>query len=307
MFIVCYCCKVNRIMNMERFDERWLNNLWRPTETTGKFNGGQVTIVGGSSLFHGAPILALKAASRCVGMVYLATPESDKGVAEQLKASLSSFIWIPREELGQYLAKSNAVLVGPGLMRNHNESDGIVCDNVGRLTREISLEVFEKCGKSKVVVDGGSLQVLEVEDIPKGTIITPNRKEYEMLFREKLSDETSEIVDQVSRKAKAFGLTILHKGRMSVVSDGERTITIEGGSMGMIKGGTGDVIAGLVVGLLAKNEPMLAVSVASYLTNSAAEGLEKERGTMFNADDLAERVAEVFGEYPNSDMTQHMR
>lgn len=286
-------------MRIERFEERQLSDLWRPIETTGKFNGGQVTIIGGSSLFHGAPILALKAASRCVGMVYWAASETEVGVANLLKASLASFIWIPREELDQYIKKSEAVLIGPGLMRNHRESEGVVCDGEGRSTRELTLSVFGMAREKRIVVDGGSLQVLEVEDLPRGAVITPNRKEYEMLFKERLSDDSEEIIEQISRKARAFGLIILHKGKVSVVSDGERTVVIEGGSLGLIKGGTGDVIAGLVVGLLAKNEPILAVSAASFLVNTAAEKLEKAMGVMFNADDLVDELFKIYGEVVN--------
>jgi len=283
-------------MQAEKLEERYLKDLWRPREGVSKFDSGQVVIIGGSSLFHGAPLLALKTASRCVGMVYLATPEADQGVAEKIKAGLSSFIWVPRQDLADYIKKSDAVLIGPGLMRNHKELDGVVCDQSGRETRELSLSVFKNVGNKKLVVDGGSLQVVDIGEIPRGAVITPNRKEYEMLFREKVSDDTDEIVDQVSRKARAYGMVILHKGRVSVVSDGTKTILVEGGSWGLAKGGVGDTMAGLLVGLLAKNEPVLAAAVTCFLVNLAAERLEKERGTMFNADDLTLEIALVFGE-----------
>jgi NAD(P)H-hydrate epimerase len=278
------------------FDKRVFHDLWRPDLNSGKFSMGQVTIVGGSSLFHGAPILALRLASRCVGMVYWAAPETEKEVADILKAGLSSFIWVSRDDLKDYIKKSDAVLVGPGLMRNHRESDGVVCDIEGRRTRELTLSVFAMAREKKLVVDGGSLQVVEVDDIPKGAVITPNRKEYEMLFRETLSDDEGELVDQIMRKARAYSLTILHKGKVSVISNGEKVVKVYGGSLGMVKGGTGDVIAGLVVGLLAKNEVMVAVSAASFLVNLAAERLENRQGVMFNADDLALEVTRVYGE-----------
>lgn len=284
------------MMDVEVFKAESLNDLWFPSVDVNKFDMGQVTIVGGSSLFHGAPILALRVASRCVGMVYWAGGEGGKSTAEALKANLSSFIWIPREDLEKYIRKSDAVLVGPGLMRNSQENEGIVCDVEGRKTRELTLSIFRMLENRKIVVDGGSLQVIEVMDIPKGAVITPNRKEYEMLFKEVLSDDGSELIDQVVRKAKAYGITILHKGKVSVVSDGERVVKIEGGSLGMVKGGTGDVIAGLIVGLLAKNEPVIAVSAASFLVNMAAERLERRFGMLFNADDLVDEVSCVYGE-----------
>ena len=103
---------------MEKFNPQVLNKLFKPAQNSTKTDNGQVTIIGGSSLFHGAPILALKTASRIVDMVYFASPEPSIGeVASRLKSRLSSFIWIPWKEVGGYIAKSDAVLIGPGMVR----------------------------------------------------------------------------------------------------------------------------------------------------------------------------------------------
>ncbi len=281
---------------MESFDRDWLKKLWRPSDADNKFGAGQVAIVGGSSLFHGAPILALRAASRCVSMVFFSTPEADKGVADKLKASLSSFIWVPFGQIGEYIAKSDAVLIGPGMMRNRNEGDGLSCDEEGKQSKELTMSILSRFPKKRFVLDGGSLQVIHAEDIPRGSIITPNKKEFFMLFREELSPDSEKAVDQVKNKAKEFGLVIVHKAPLSVVTDGARVVVIEGGNPGLVKGGVGDVVAGLAVGLFSKNEPVLAASVAIYLTKKAADRLRKKQGFMFNADDLSEEVTRVFGE-----------
>ncbi len=284
------------MMKVEKFDASWLKKLWRPTDATGKFSGGQVTIVGGSSLFHGAPILALKAASRIVSMVYFATPVADRGVAEKLKASLSSFIWVPREEISDYVAKSDAVLIGPGMMRNRKEKDGTVCDEQGRETRDLTLALFSRFHEKKWVVDGGSLQVINTAEIPPGSVITPNKKEFRMLFDEDLSLNQNERIEQLSAMARNHKLVILAKDVVSIATDGEKVVLIEGGNPGLIKGGTGDVLAGLTVGFLAKNKPLLAVSAAQYLVKKAAESLANRVGLMYNADDLVDEVRLVYGE-----------
>lgn len=283
-------------MKIEKFDASWLKKLWRPMDAVGKFEGGQVTIVGGSSLFHGAPILALKVASRLVSMVYFATPEVDRGVVEEIKAQLGSFIWIPRDELGDYVVKSDAVLIGPGMMRNHKEKDGSVCDDIGRETRDLTLALFEKFPQKKWVVDGGSLQVINASEIPAGSVITPNKKEYRMLFDEDLKDNQDERIEQLLDTARKYKLIILAKDVVSIATNGNEVILIEGGNAGLIKGGTGDVLAGLTVGFLAKNEPFLAVSAAQYLVKKAAESLANRVGLMYNADDLADEVSLVWNE-----------
>lgn len=281
---------------MEKFDKSWLSKLWRPTDSDTKFGGGQITIVGGSSLFHGAPILALRVASRLVSMVYFASPSADREVVNQIKAALGSFIWIPTAEIHEYIAKSDAVLIGPGMMRNKKEADGVACDDIGKITKEITMAIFAKFPDKKFVIDGGSLQVIHAYDIPKGSVITPNRKEFFMLFGEEISEDHEKAVVQIKTKAKEFGLVLVHKAPTSIVTDGDRIVQIDGGNPGLVKGAVGDVVAGLTVGFLAKNEPILAAGAAVYLTKKAADRLAAKKSFMFNADDLAEEVTRVFGE-----------
>ena len=57
------------------FDKAELKNLYRPHTNSSGEDNGQVTIIGGSTLFHGAPIFGLITASRIVDMVFFASPE----------------------------------------------------------------------------------------------------------------------------------------------------------------------------------------------------------------------------------------
>lgn len=285
-------------MIIEYFDESWFADLSRPGSDSSKFNNGQVTIVGGSSLFFGSPILALKVTTRVVGMVYFSSFFTDKEAADLLKAGLQSFIWVKREDLPDYIRKSDAVLVGPGMMRSHaNVHDGGVVDSVGNETREITLRLFEEHKNTRFVVDAGSLQVVRPEELPKGCVITPNAKEFTKLFGEEPSGEKDELVEQVRRKAEAFGIVILHKGVVPVVSDGKRVVVLPVLGINVGKGAVGDIIAGLVTGFYAKNEPVLAAAMAAFLVGNATERLYKRQGDMFNSDDLANEVARVYGEH----------
>src|SRR3972149_1330928 len=87
-----------------------LKKLWRPREDSSGEDNGQVTIIGGSALFHGAPMLAVKAASRLVDMVFFGSTERD---LEKI-AKLNSFVWVPWGGVEDYVAKSDAGLIGPG-------------------------------------------------------------------------------------------------------------------------------------------------------------------------------------------------
>jgi NAD(P)H-hydrate epimerase len=83
---------------------------------------------------------------------------------------------------------------------------------------------------------------------------------------------------------------VVLKDATTIVSDGKRTIGINGGNPGLTKGGTGDTQAGLTVALLAKNTPFLSASAASYIVKKSAEELAEEVGVYFSSDDLADQV-----------------
>lgn len=284
----------------EIFDKELLKKLFKPTEKSSGEDNGQVTIIGGSKLFHGAPLFSLITASRIVDMVFFATPEKSVGmIAEQIKSKLLSFIWIPWEDLESYIEKSDAVLIGPGFMRFGSESTpesdrDYSNHNEGKQTREVTERLLKKFPEKRWVIDAGSLQVMDVDWIPKNAVLTPNKKEFKMLFGTDASDFT------VSQKAKEFSCTIVSKGPESLVCSPEKCLVVRDGNPGMTKGGTGDVLAGLTVALLAKNDPFLAASAASYIEKAAADELFKEVGTHYNADDLADKIPETFNNLVNS-------
>lgn len=268
---------------MQTFDPKELKKLKKRVETP---ENGQVTIIGGSDLFHGAPILSLKVASRIVDMVFFSSPEPSIGkIAEQLKLQLSSFIWVPWDEVDSYVAKSDAVLIGPGMKRWREESSKL--DEVGQETKKIVEEFLKRFPKKQWVIDGGALQTMDVKFIPPNAILTPNEKEYKLLFDDQ----------EVSASSKRHNCIIVRKGPVTYVCSPEECVEVTGGNNGLTKGGTGDVLAGLTVALAAKNEPFLAASAASWVVKRSANDLLEHVGTVYNADDLAEEVPKVLGSY----------
>ena len=274
---------------MRIFQKKDLKRLYIPAFNSSGEENGQVTIIGGSTLFHGAPILALKTASRIVDMVFFASPEPSLGeVAMKLKSELSSFIWIPWEDIEAYIEKSDAILIGPGLMRFASESQITNYDSVENKTREITEKLLREFPDKKWVIDAGSLQVMKADWIPPKAIITPNRKEFGMLF--KLEPEISNI----KAMAVKYKCTIVAKGPETLVCSPKECVSVKGGNPGLTKGGSGDVLAGLTVALLAKNDPLLAASAASFIEKVSSDELYKKVGTNYNMDDLADIIPEVF-------------
>lgn len=271
------------------FNKLELTKLFKPQSNSNGEDNGQVTIIGGSKLFHGAPIFSLKVASRIVDMVFFGSPEKSVGyVAEQLKSKLMSFIWSPWEEVENYIAKSDAVLIGPGFMRYSKESsDPMVCDEACKVTKDITKRLLLKFPDKRWVIDAGSLQVMDPKWIPQNAILTPNKKEYKLLFGELDPKEA----------AKKYRCILVLKGPVTTIYSPSETVEVKGGNAGLTKGGTGDTQAGLTVALLAKNDPMLAACAASYLIKATADELQKTKGIYYNADDLADKIPEVLNDF----------
>lgn len=256
---------------MQLFDPSEINNLYKPPFASIKTDNGQVTIIGGSKLFHGAPLYGLTIASRIVDMVYFASPDPSIGeVANKLKSKLFSFIWVPWEDVGEYIEKSDANLIGPGMMRSEE-------------TREITNEILNKFQDKKWVIDAGSLQMMDAELIPENSILTPNRKEYKLLFGD----------SKPGSVAKKYKCTLVIKGPSTFVFGYGRSIEVKGGNPGLTKGGSGDVESGLTAALMAKNDPFLSAAAASYIVKKAADELFLSVGTNYSSDDLAGKVPEV--------------
>lgn len=289
---------------MNTFDKSELKKLYKPSQNR---ENGQVTIIGGSRLFHGAPLLSLKVASRIVDMVFFTSPESSVGrVANLFKSKIFSFIWVPWEEVDAYIEKSDAVLIGPGFMRYARETQYAKrdtrtetriayhisrisqYDEAGTATRNITKRLVTKFAKKRWVIDAGSLQVIDPELLPKGCIVTPNNKEFEMLFKVKCQRSN------VKSMAEKYNCIINSKGPVNIVCSPKECVEIPGGNAGLTKGGVGDVLAGLTVALLAKNEPFLAATAASFICKMASDELFKKVGPNYNADDLADKIPETF-------------
>lgn len=183
-------------------------------------------------------------------------------------------IVVPWEDLSHYIEEDDCILIGPGMER-------------GEETKRIVNELLAKYPEKRWVVDGGALQEVDPVLLTPAMIVTPNVKEMEILG------------DRIP-----VGVTILAKGPVDVVTRGEERIEIQGGSAGMTKGGTGDVLSGLVAGLYAKSPAMAASVVASQVNKQAGEELEAKVGPFFSAIDLIPEVQKILGEELMSDFTQ---
>lgn len=247
--------------------DKFVKQIVLPKPDSHKGENGRVLVIGGSRLFHAASFWSACMASKIVDMVHFSSPvmENNELMRVSAKAKFWEGIVVSWEEVTHYIAEDDAVLIGPGMER-------------GEETKKIVDELLAKYPDKRWVVDGGALQEVNPSLLKQNMIITPNKREQEILG--------SKVPE---------GVTILAKGMVDVISDGTRRIEIPGGSSGMTKGGTGDVLAGLVLGLYAKSPAMASCVVASTVNKRAGEQLEKKFGVFFSASDLIGEVQKVLG------------
>ena len=281
---------------MGEFNVNDLKKLYVPAKDSHKGQNGKLMVIGGSVLFHAASLWALDIASRIVDMVFYSSVDSNNEIVQKEKQEFRNGIIVPREKIEHYIDEADAVLIGPGLPRENGIEKG---DDDTKLLTETLLQKYPN---KKWVVDGGSLQVIQPESLPKGSIITPHRKEFEMLksriqnseFRIKI--QNAKIEDQAHMFAKEYSCILLLKGQEDVVANEKESVIIKGGNQGMTKGGTGDVLAGLTASLYCKNEAFLSASSASYINKKAGDSLYKKVGLYFNSSDLVDEIPIVMKE-----------
>lgn len=263
---------------MNIFDSANLKDLYIPLPDSHKGQNGKLLLVGGSKLFHAASLWPLTVASRMCDMVFYASVPENNELVQRAKEEFRNGIVISRSKIEDYIQEADCILIGPGLPRDSGEEEG---DDD---TRVLTERLLQKYPDKKWVVDGGSLQVISPEILPKGSIVSPHFGEFQKLFGIERSEES------VVEMAKKYEIVILAKGQEDIVASKDESMLIPGGNAGMTKGGTGDVLAGLVAALFCKNDAFLSACAGSYINKKAGESLEKRVGIYFNASDLAGEI-----------------
>lgn len=262
---------------MELTHEKVLTILPDRNPFAHKGDFGKTLLLCGARGFTGAAYLAAMGALRSGGgLVFLGVPESIY-VIEAVK--LNEAVVFPLPDRGGMLSVEavpeilnrvlgmDAVLIGCGL----GQSEG---------TREV-VEAVLRSADCPVVLDADGINVLrEHMDVVRGrqqpTILTPHDGEFR-----RIGTLTQEREASAKALAKDLGAIVLLKGHRTIITDGERTYINTTGNPGMAVGGSGDLLAGIIVSLLGQGiAPLEAAACAAWLHGAAGD-----------------RCAEVLGQY----------
>jgi ADP-dependent NAD(P)H-hydrate dehydratase / NAD(P)H-hydrate epimerase len=270
-----------------------------PASHKGTF--GTAFVVAGSTSYTGAALLAGKAAYRAgAGLVTMAVPEL---LHTALAGHIPEAIWIPLPHENGFisetavevalnnLGRATALLIGPGL--GDKPSTGRFIE---RLLPSISIPM---------AVDADGLRHLsQIMDwqkkITAPAVLTPHPGEMSVLTGLPLSEIQSNREEIAVKYAKEWGHVVVLKGAFTVIAspDGRSTV-IPVATPALARAGTGDVLAGLVVGLLAQGLDPYDAAIAGAFIHAQAGLLAAETlGTTTSvlASDVLDAIPDVIGE-----------
>jgi NAD(P)H-hydrate epimerase len=262
---------------------------------------GRLVVIGGCDgdvLMVGAPAMAATAAFRSgVGLVQVFVPAPLRTTVA-IMAPCATTRTLPTDAAGILTAvddfKADVLAIGPGLGRS--------------IEPPVLADVLTGFA-GPIVVDADGLNLLaetEPFDIPNARrlVLTPHPGELHRLLAARGMDRpmTSE---PTSRRAaacalvEAYGCTAVLKGFGTIVTNGDRMYINETGNAGMASGGTGDVLTGVIAGLIGQRmAPMEAAILGVYLHGLAGDFAAEELGRRsLTATDMIEYLPEAFSEY----------
>ncbi len=266
-------------------------NLPKRDPLSHKSKNGRVLVIGGSLDFHGAPILSAWAALNSgADVVMLAVPECNFEVTRNFAPDFivrkypGEFLTARAQEMILLMAKkADVVILGPGL---------------GERTETMrTLKHLVEHLNVTTVLDADSIQVLEMLDkmpLKQPLVITPHHTEFEKLTGKpfKIQDPADHKIRVIRTLAKDLNINILLKGPIDIIAgeDG-RVEENQTGNAGMTVGGSGDVLSGLVAGLIGQGlTPYDACACGAFIMGSAGDRLLKSKGFAFTASDLAQEI-----------------
>ena len=260
---------------MELSHEKVLKMLPDREEWAHKGDFGKILLLCGSRGFTGAAYLAAMGALRSgAGLVFLGVPESIYAI-EAMKLNEPVVFPLPDEggklshgaipEILSRLPQMDAVLMGPGL----GQSEG---------TFQVVKTVLERAD-CPVVLDADGINAVALhKDILRGrtnpTVLTPHAGEFA-----RLGGKAKDRVAAAEDMARDTGCTVLLKGHNTVITDGKTTYINPTGNPGMAVGGSGDVLAGIIVSLIGQGiGPLEAAACGAWLHGAAGDICEAEIG-----------------------------
>lgn len=253
--------------DMLLLDEEFVRAIYKPRKSfSHKGSYGHALLIAGSYGKMGAAVLSAKACLRAgVGLLTCFIPACgypimQVSVPEAMVLADSNDRFLTAKDID--ISKYNVAGIGPGLGTE--------------MATVASLDVFLSALKTPTVLDADALNMISLnkgllKKIHPFSILTPHPKEFERLFGSCKND--FEKMELARSKAKELQVIIVLKGHNTFIAmPGGKSYFNSTGNAGMATGGSGDVLTGILTGLLAQNyEPEQAALLGVYLHGLAGD------------------------------------
>tara|TARA_B100000029_G_scaffold496281_1_gene562400 strand:+ start:622 stop:1479 length:858 start_codon:yes stop_codon:yes gene_type:complete len=256
-----------------------------------KGDNGKVLIVGGSYIYHGAPVLSSLAALRSGSdLVYTCVPKINAFSTRSLSPDL---IVIPMADskltrgtvnkmLGQIPVDIDSTSIGMGLAIQDIEAIKLLVKSLLDRNVRISLDASSLTKEILPIIEG------------QNVVVTPHSGEFKRLFGVPVENDTESRLSSCKKFAKKHSITILLKGQEDIVTNGDVSYTNSTTSPCMTVGGTGDILSGLTAGFLSRNKNIIeSASAATFVNGMTGEILQNEYGNHVIASDLISKLPSV--------------
>ncbi len=259
---------------------------------------GYDALIGGSLPYSGAIRLAEMANATVrsgAGVVKLAVPEviSLEIVPSIIDATIyplssnGKYLIFKENEFNELIKNTKSIAFGMGIGNNLETKKAL----------EYLLNNYDK----NLIIDADGINALSEMDLnilneTKAIIIlTPHLKEFSRLAKLSIEDINLDIINIAKDFAKKYNLILLLKGTTTIITDGNKIYFSNTGTPGMARGGSGDVLSGIVTALTGFNDNLLlAVAGAAYINGRAGEYASKEHSEFtMTASDTALASAKV--------------
>ena len=226
---------------------------------------GKVLNVAGSGNFIGAAYLSTLSTLK-IGAGYVALSSCDK-VIDSVSKLLPEAVFMQRNEALKKVNEFSVMLIGCGLGQD------------AKTKKEFEKFIFSASKFDlPTVIDADGLNILAKNDdkkLPSKTIITPHPKEAARLLG--VDDVSSDTEYAAKELAKKYNCVVVLKSHRTVICEEDKIFVNSYGNSALAKAGTGDVLAGIVAGLLAqKMTPFEAAKLGVYLHSRAGEIASEE-------------------------------
>ncbi len=240
-----------------------------------KGNYGRVGIIAGSPGFSGAAIMAARSALRSgAGIITLFHPAGMEQIFEsQLLEVMTQPLPLVRGDKEGFFNKLNtmdALLIGPGIGTTTQK-------------KELIADIL-KFWRKPLVLDADALNILSRSRnlldkiVDKPVVLTPHLGEFARLCNKSIADIQADPIKELMEFTQYYKCNVLLKSATTIFCDGENLIFDVSGNDGLATGGSGDVLAGIIISFLGQKLDITNAAIsASYLMGETAERLAEIR------------------------------